>query len=1014
MLLDKEQDNMKTKNRGEFSLNTIREKLADARGKTYWRSLNEIAETEEFSAWLEDEFPNRSTLKQVDRRDFLRFMGASILMASLGGCRSVFMEDQNFVPYVKNPENMVPGNPLYYATNHSLSGYASSVLVRSDMGRPMKIDGNPAVGRGCNSITQASILDMYDPDRSKQVLEKGVVSTWDAFFKEFRKALENSKSTGGSGVRVVTEFTGSPSFIALMNKAKELYPNMEWISYEPVSRDNVFQGAMLAYGKKVETTYHLKNAKTVVSFDADFLESMPGALKMSADFMGSRKVEGNKADFNRLYSFESAPSLTGANADHKWPVKASEMESLIGYIAGLLGVPGVSGGSLPDGVSSKAVDAMAKELLANKGKCAIIPSDFLSAKCHAVVHGLNQVLGNAGSTVVYTDPVVAGCGESNNKMHQLVQEMNAKKVDVLLMFGNNPVFNAPADFAFKDALKNVPLKAYWGLHEDETSKVSDWHLPAAHFLEVWSDGRDVDGSVYLGQPLISAPLYSSCRSKDSILARLFLPSGTLKGKSEEPFASEEVLKNYWEKSSSSNNFESFWKRSLEKGLVGGTSLPSTSVNLNLDVHCKESGSNNDLELMFRPDPTVYDGRYANNGWLQELPKPLTKLTWDNTVQVSPKLAEKLNLNAEDVVALTLSGRKVEGAVWIVPGMPDNSVLVHLGYGRVRCGQVSRDAGFDAYQLRSSDALWNATGVKIEKVGKKYDLASTQMHQSMEGRDLVRSGTVAELEKNPTFSPEHVHHKHMSMYPEDVFPDKGYQWAMVVDLNQCTGCGSCVTACQVENNIAVIGKDQTRRGRHMHWLRIDTYFGPRDGKGDLDNPSVHFQPIACMHCEKAPCEPVCPVAATNHSHEGLNQMVYNRCIGTRYCSNNCPYKVRKFNYLNFNDNWDFPTKNLLNNPRVTVRGRGVMEKCSYCVQRINAARIVAKRENREIKDGEVVVACQEACSTDAITFGNKNDANSAVSKMRKEPRNYLLLEELNAVPRTTYLGKVRNPNPEIEA
>ncbi len=1014
MLLDKDQDKMKTENREEFSLSMIREKLANSRGQKYWRSLNEIAETEEFSSWVEAEFPNKSTIKQVDRRDFLRFMGASILMASLGGCRSVFMEDQNFVPYVKNPEGLVPGNPLYYASMHSLGGYASGVLVRSDMGRPMKVDGNPVCGKGTNSVTQASILDMYDPDRSKQVLDRGVVSTWDFFFKAVKNYLETSNKSG-KGVRILTDFTSSPSFIDLMSKIKKQYPHLEWISYEPVSRDNVLQGSQLAYGQVVETNYHLKHAKVVVSFDADFLESMPGAVKMSGDFMGAKKIRGNKADTNRLYSFECAPSLTGANSDHKWPVVPSQMESLIGYIAGLLGVPGVTGGALPDNVEANAVDALVKDLLKNKGKSALIAGDFLSAECHAIVHGMNDVLQNVGSTVMYNKPVVHEAEKSYESLQKLTHDMSNGMVDVLLIMGTNPVFTAPADLNFSEQLKKVKLKAYLGIHEDETSKCCDWVLPSTHYLETWGDGRSSDGTVCLAQPLISSPLYSSCKSKESVLSRLFLPLGSMKSKFEEPFASEEIVNNFWMEQLGSVSYQKNWKKSLEKGVVSGTSLPTVNVSLNLRLNVRTDLGDQGLEVMFRPDPTIYDGRYANNGWLQELPKPLTKLTWDNTVQVSAKLAEREGLKPEDVVLLELEGRSIEAPIWIVPGQPDNTVLLHLGYGRDMNGLVAEGAGFDAYKLRNSNDVWNAAGIKLSKTGKRYDLASTQMHQNMEGRDLVRTGSVAELSKNPSFEPEGVHHrKPMNLYPDNIFEDKGYQWAMVIDLNQCTGCGSCVTSCQVENNIPVIGKDQTRRGRHMHWIRVDTYFGPRSGEANLDNPSVHFQPITCMHCEKAPCEPVCPVGATNHSHEGLNQMVYNRCIGTRYCANNCPYKVRKFNYLNFGDNVDYPTKNLLNNPRVTVRGRGVMEKCSFCVQRINAARITAKKENRKIRDGEIVVACQESCTTNAIYFGDKNDPNSEVSKMRKEPRNYVLLEELNVRPRTSFLGRVRNPNPEIEA
>jgi molybdopterin-containing oxidoreductase family iron-sulfur binding subunit len=576
--------------------------------------------------------------------------------------------------------------------------------------------------------------------------------------------------------------------------------------------------------------------------------------------------------------------------------------------------------------------------------------------------------------------------------------MQAGQVQVLLILDKNPVYDAPADLQFAERMIDVKTRIHLGLYEDETSELCQWHIPGLHFLEMWGDLRAYDGTVSIIQPLI-APLYDG-KSPYELLAAVLGQTGV---------SNLDLVRGYWQEQNPGGDFEAMWRTALHNGFMEDTALPTRSVSLQADFGAApDAGDGQSLELIFRPDPSLWDGRFANNGWLQELPKPMTKITWDNAAMVSPATAERLGLSNEQVVELRYRERSVRAPVWITPGQADNSVTVHLGFGRTRAGQVGNDVGFNAYALRTSEAPWFDTGLEISPTGDHYPLAVTQSHFMMEGRELVQSASLAEYQAQPDFAQAHEGEgeeaEHISLYPE--YEYDGNAWGMTIDLTTCIGCNACTIACQAENNIPVVGKDQVSRGREMHWIRVDTYF-----EGELDNPAAHFQPVPCMHCEKAPCELVCPVAATVHDAEGLNNMVYNRCVGTRYCSNNCPYKVRRFNFLQYT-NLDVPVLKLLMNPDVTVRQRGVMEKCTYCVQRINAARIEAKRENRAIGDGEILTACQQSCPTQAIIFGNINDPESQVAKSKATPLNYGLLTELNTQPRTTYLAEVKNPNVEL--
>ena len=618
---------------------------------------------------------------------------------------------------------------------------------------------------------------------------------------------------------------------------------------------------------------------------------------------------------------------------------------------------------------------------------------------------MNQALGNVGRTVLYTDPVLANPVNQTDSLKDLVADMRGGKVDLLFIMGGNPVYDAPADFGFADALKNtnIPLRVHFGLYQNETAELCHWHVNEADYLEAWSDTRAYDGTVSIVQPLI-APLYGGKSAHEFVAA--------LAGAAES--SGHEVVQAYWKKQSPVSDFDMFWRKSLNDGWIAGTAFAAKQVSAKAaNIPAASDGAGGGIEINFRRDPSIYDGEFSNNGWLQELPKPMTKMTWDNPVMVSPAMADRMGLATEDLIHISLNGKTVTAPVWIQAGHPDNSITVFLGYGRKRAGRVGTGTGFDMYPLRTSATPWFASGATIAKAGGTYKLATTQGYQTMDTGDgghrpSVRTASLEEYRKEPNFAQEEEVPKSLTLYKPYDYKDEAYAWGMTIDLNACVGCNNCIIACQSENNIPVVGKEQVIIGRHMHWLRVDAYY-----QGDRDNPKAYFQPVPCQQCENAPCEVVCPVGATTHSSEGLNDMIYNRCVGTRYCSNNCPYKVRRFNFLLFQD-WNTPQYKMMRNPDVTVRSRGVMEKCTYCVQRINHHRIDAEREDRKIADGELETACQQSCPADAIIFGNINDPDSRVSKLKKETRNYGLLADLNTRPRTSYLAEITNPNSEMES
>jgi molybdopterin-containing oxidoreductase family iron-sulfur binding subunit len=989
----------------KLDLETARARIAETKGPEYWRSLEELAGSTEFQEMMHREFPKGASewADAVSRRGFMKLMGASLAMAGMTACTRQPLEP--IVPYVKQPEALIPGRPMFYASAFSLGGYATPVLVESHMYRPTKIEGNdqhPASLGGTDVFAQASILDMYDPDRSQNITHLGELSTWGEFMAAMREPLIAQNAANGAGIRILTGTVSSPTLADQFEQIRSRYPGAKWRVYEPVNRDNVVAGAQAAFGQPVETIYKFDAADVIVSLDADFLSAgFPGVTRYARDFAKRRNPDSG--NMSRMYVIESTPSSTGAKADHRLPVRAVEVEAFAQALAS-----GVSGGSQPaslKGEQQSYLSAIVKDLQSHRGSSVVIAGDHQPPAVHTAVHAINQSLGNVGKTVIYTEPVNANPINQTDSLKDLIADMRAGKVQLLLIAGVNPLYDAPPDLGFADALQssNIPLRVHLGAYQDETSQYCHWHLNEAHYLESWGDARAYDGTVSIVQPLI-APLYGG-RSIHEVLA-LFTGQSEMTG--------HEVVQDYWRSKHSGADFEAFWRKSLHDGWVEGTTFQPKNVTAkSAAASSSPKADDNSLEINFRRDPSIYDGRFANNGWLQELPKPMSKMTWDNPALIGPAMAERMGLKSGDLVRIELNGKNLTVPVWVQAGHPDNSVTTFLGYGRARAGRVGTGAGFDMYPLRSSAAPWFTTGAGISKAGGTYLLASTQGYQTMEtpdgdSRPLVRTRSLDEYKREPNFAQDDKPPAALTLYPGYDYNKEPYAWGMTIDLNSCVGCNNCIVACQSENNIPIVGKEQVNKGRHMHWLRVDAYY-----QGDRDNPKAYFQPVPCMQCENAPCELVCPVGATVHSSEGLNDMIYNRCVGTRYCSNNCPYKVRRFNFFLFQD-WETPQYKMMRNPDVTVRSRGVMEKCTYCVQRINHHRIDAEREDRKIADGELQTACQQSCPANAISFGNINDPNSQVSKMKANSRNYGLLQDLNTRPRTTYLAEIRNPNPELEA
>jgi MoCo/4Fe-4S cofactor protein with predicted Tat translocation signal len=1023
-----------------------------------WRSLEELADTEEYRAFLHNEFPNDPEKEAggMQRRDVLKWMAASAALAGLSGCTK--MPEQKIVPYVRAPEEIIPGKPLFYATTFVQGGVGMGVLVESNMGRPTKIEGNPLHpgSLGATDIfAQASILDLYDPDRSQVVVHEGRISSYPAFLSAVADLRTNLATTKGAGLRILTETITSPTLGWQIQELLKEFPEAKWIQWEPCSRENVREGAQIAFGRNLNPVYRFERADLILSLDSDFLYSGPGAVRYARDFALRRNAESPASKMNRLYVVEQGVTTTGAMADHRIAIRHSDVLEFALALAGALGIHIPDFTDQPHNTTRTAghefIECIAKDLQSKRGACVVVVGEQQPAFVHELAHRMNVALGSVGIVVIYTDPLELSpsarvakptdllamrgyAADDDFGISGLMAEMQEGGVKALFILGSNPVYSAPESdsHSFGRLLLEVPFRVHLGLYEDETSELCHWHIPAAHYLESWGDLRAYDGTISFIQPLI-APLYDGKTTHEFI--------SSLHGHADQ--SAYDNVREYWKSQQGDKDFDRFWQTALHDGLVAGSAFSAQTIPSNAIQDRPNNGDRsarnfldstqslppgppkNLIEVVFRPDPTIHDGRWANNGWLQETPKPITKLTWDNTAQMSPRTAQKLGVGNGDIVEIGIKDRSVQAPVWIVPGQAENSITLHLGYGRRRAGRIGTGIGFNAFTIRpfgDSVYLGSESGkpVQITKTGKHYDLAPTQHHSLIDvnghkeelesvnafERDLVQVGTLDEFRRNPNFAQEKTATppKELSLYPG--YEYKGYAWGMAIDLNKCNGCNACVVACQAENNIPVVGKEEVMRGREMHWLRVDTYF-----RGDVEAPETYFEPVPCMHCENAPCEGVCPVAATVHSPEGLNEMVYNRCVGTRYCSNNCPYKVRRFNFKLYSD---FTTQSLmsLRNPNVSVRSRGVMEKCSYCVQRIQAAKIDAEKQDREVRDGEIVTACEAVCPAQAISFGNINDKSSRVANWKASPRDYTLLAELNTRPRTSYLARLRNPNPEM--
>lgn len=1002
---------------------------------TYWKSLNQLAENEEYQKFVDREFPENATeLKNgFSRRTFLRMMGASIALAGFAACRRPV---QKILPYTKQPEDVIPGVPKYYASAMPFQDALTGVVIENHEGRPTKIEGNemhPASMGSSSKFNQAATLGMYDPDRSRDVRENGEQSTYASFVSFCNQHFSDTNRN----IAFISEANSSPTYNSLRDETLNQFPNARWVTYEPFGENNALEGANIAFGQRLRTVHHFNEANVILALDDDFLN--PAAHKNSVqntqEFAESRNVEDSK-EMSRLYAVESTFTVTGSNADNRLRVKSSEIGLFIQALAAQLSVPGFAANSSNKFSDHQWIEVLAEDLQNNAGNSIVTLGNEHAPELHAAVAAINNALGNTGQTVTYFR--VPHIQDQNNReaLAGVVEALNNEEIDTVVIVGGNPAFNAPSDLNMNEALAKAEHVIHLSDYYDETSQIASWHVNRAHFLEAWGDGYSFTGASSIIQPQIK-PLHGG-KSEIEFLNTI------LTGQESNGY---DLVRQTWQQELGSGNFQNRWEQILHDGIntENNFSEVTPSVQGNVAGGLQETLSaagEEGIEVVIRPDSKLFDGRYANNGWLQELPDPMTKITWDNVALMSPKTAEQFGIEkaglgvAEvEIITLNVNGQQVNLPAWIQPGHADDSITVTVGYGRENMGRVADNTGTNTYPLRTTESMLFATNVSVNNTGELYEIACTQDHSSMEGRSILRHATLQEYRDNPDFSTyesqyeaelpgqaladEKGHDDPLTIFDaisEQDYPDYQPQWGMTVDLNSCIGCGTCTIACQAENNIPVIGKDEVNNGREMHWIRTDRYFVG----DDVNDPKAMHQPVPCMHCELAPCEQVCPVAATTHSEDGMNQMTYNRCIGTRYCANNCPYKVRRFNFFNYSkefltDGSEPEVIQMAMNPEVTVRFRGVMEKCTYCVQRVNRAKIQTQLEtdgSMKPEDGTVQTACQQACPADAIYFGDLTDPDSKVSETKRNNRNYLLLEELNTRPRTSYLAKITNPNPAL--
>jgi MoCo/4Fe-4S cofactor protein with predicted Tat translocation signal len=940
-----------------------------------WRSLEEFAQSPEVRAYLEAEFPEAVRAGGIDRRTWLRFMGASLALGGLSACGGEpIVGDPPLLAPAAHVPGHVPGTAVWIATSLELAGYGRGVLATCQEGRPIKIEGNPLHPESLGAtdvFAQAEVLSLYDPDRSRAPTANGAGRTWAEFERFVRELRDELAAQNGRGLHVLLPPLASPTVERLVSAARRIYPHARWHRHSPVTDADRRAGAVRAFGRPLDLVHDLTEADVIVTLGGDLFSTEPGHVRLANDYQARRRNADRPLP--RLVAVESTPSLVGARADTRIALRPREMEAFARALASALDV-----GSAPAAEAHPAAAGLARDLSRAGPRGVVVVGREQPPLVHALGHAINRRLGAFGTTVRAIEPLLPA-QDGDASIVALAEAISGGGVTHLLLIGVNPVYDAPADLQFADLLGRVPLSLHLGQHRDETAAACRWHVPQSHALEAFGDLRAFDGTVGLRQP--AALRLDPSLGLEEMIALLLgqAPNG------------RDLLEATW-RESWAEGFDARFARSLEDGLVAGTAAPPVAVDLQdgWDRGSADPASTPPLDVVFTPDPSVWDGRFANNAWLQELPKPLSKQVWGNAALIAPETADVLGVSTGDLVEVAVEGRSLAAPAWILPGHAPDTVSLPLGYGRWRAGQVGNGIGFDAYRVRTAQRPWIAAG-EARALGSRVDLVTTQQHHSLPGHDVVRVVTPDRLDARdgPAERP--------SLYPEWRY--EGHAWGMSIDLDACIGCNACVVACQAENNVSVVGPEQVARGREMHWLRIDRYHGgaPRD-------PQTYFQPVPCMHCEKAPCEVVCPVNATVHSSEGLNDMVYNRCIGTRTCSNNCPYKVRRFNFLD-NRSTGYATPDEVYNPQVTVRERGVMEKCTYCVQRIATARTQARVEDRGVRDGEVATACQQACPTQAIVFGDVHDPESKVSRLKRSPRTYAMLGELNTRPRTTYLARI---------
>lgn len=1046
---------------------------ASVTGRKYWRSAGELKDTPEFRGWLEREFPAGAAEMEGDglsRRNFLQLMGGSLALAGFGlaSCRR---PEAYLVPYAKSVEWLVPGKLVYYATSMPRRRGAMPLIAATVDGRPIKLEGNslhPLSNGATDPFAQCALLDLYDPDRSRTYLHRGKAveaSTFEAFMKNVSAEL---LASGGEGAAILVEETHSPTRERLRAEVARTLPKLMWCLYDPLRPFNEIEATRAAFGDGTRLHPRFDRAEVILSLDSDFLNLDEGGVEATRDFTNRRRVDSPDDAMNRLYVVENRYTITGGMADHRLRCAASQIGAVAAALARKISAAiGGGAGALNDLLAAFPADAAgrfqnqdqwlseaANDLLAARGKSLVVAGPRQPAAVHLLVQAINGALENIGHTVVATAAPDLG-GAEPTSISGLAEAIAAKRVQTLFIIGGNPVYNALANLKWADVQKTVPTVVRLGYYEDETSELSQWHVPATHFLEQWGDVRTADGSYGIIQPMI-LPMFNGV----SDLNLLTMLLGQPRDESPKP-----VRVTFDEINKAGGNGDLIWNAFLRDGFLSGSAHPETptaAFNVgavktylaeNLVGQFPAAPGADEFEVVLTSDYKVDDGRYANNGWLQEMPHPITKITWDNAALLSVAAAKKLGVTTGDMLEIEAAGGKIKAPAFVSPGHADHSVTISLGYGRRRTGRVGRNTGFDAYPLRTAKSTYFATGAKVKASGEgRYEIVTTQEHQSMEGRNLVRELPIEMYRQKAGFAENgtsfvgrmgmdaHIP-PNVSLYRNPPLSAQ-HQWGMAIDLNTCTGCNACVVACQAENNIPVVGKDQVSRGRAMHWIRIDRYYSTIEGTaGDPtedEDPQLLTQPVTCHQCENAPCETVCPVNATIHTEEGLNAMAYNRCIGTRYCSNNCPYKVRRFNFFNYNERSIEPIESgiwkgkssaykgpfqkkgmeeslkLSKNPNVTVRMRGVMEKCTFCVQRIEEAKIGQLRvardsDNTMVPSDSFTTACAQVCPAGAIVFGNVADPESKVSKVKRQDRDYKMLEYLNVRPRLSYQARLRNPN-----